>query len=89
MPKVLNKRIDKIPHEAIYVGRPSKWGNPFIMRVYTESQYREAVSYFRSYAIERLLTEPDWLKELRGRDLVCWCTPKPCHADVLLELANR
>jgi len=28
------------------------------------------------------------LPELRGKDLVCWCSPLPCHADVLLELAN-
>jgi len=28
------------------------------------------------------------LPELRGKDLVCWCAPEPCHADVLLELAN-
>lgn len=26
--------------------------------------------------------------ELRGKDLLCWCYPAPCHADVLLELAN-
>jgi len=29
------------------------------------------------------------LDELRGRDVVCWCAPLPCHADILLELANR
>ena len=26
--------------------------------------------------------------ELKGKDLVCWCAPQPCHADVLLEIAN-
>jgi hypothetical protein len=28
------------------------------------------------------------LHELRGKDLICWCTPESCHADVLAELAN-
>jgi len=28
------------------------------------------------------------IEELRGKDLVCWCAPLPCHADILLELAN-
>jgi len=88
MPRVLNKRTDVIPPDAVYVGRPSKWGNPFRMRVFTDSQYKEAVGYFRGYAKDRLKQEPDWLEPLRGKDLVCWCVPHPCHAEVLLELVN-
>ncbi len=88
-PRILNKRTDKIPADAVYVGRPSRWGNPFIVRAHTLSQHEEAVAYFRGYAEERLGSEPDWLEPLRGKDLVCWCAPLPCHADVLLDLANR
>lgn len=48
-----------------------------------------ASELFASYARHRLTTEPDWLTPLRGRDLVCFCPEDaPCHADVLLELAN-
>jgi len=85
--RVLNKRTDKIPPDAIYVGRPSKWGNPF--RVTANCPRGEAIVKFRAYASARLSTDPRWLDELKGKDLVCWCSPLPCHADVLLELANR
>ena len=41
---------------------------------------------------EWLLAQPDMVararRELRGRDLECWCAPETCHADVLLEVAN-
>ena len=47
MPKVLNKRTDTIPPDAVYVGRPSKWGNPFRIRVFSDSQYLAAVEYFK------------------------------------------
>ena len=87
--RVYNKRTDKIPSDSIYVGRPSRWGNPFVICVDTLSQRQAAVDYFRGYALDRLQREPDWLKPLRGKDLVCWCTPKLCHADILLDLANK
>jgi hypothetical protein len=92
-PRVLNRRYDFVPPEAIYVGRPSKWGNPFSHVEGTLAEFlvdsrREAVEKFREW----VLGQPDLLlqvrTELRGKDLVCWCSPKECHADVLLELAN-
>ncbi len=96
-PIVLNKRTDKIPLNAIYVGRPSKWGNPYkiggkvlgLKKDKTLSRKDCIVMYH-----EWLLMEPDGkellkdIGELRGKDLVCWCSPNECHADVLLELAN-
>lgn len=50
-----------------------------------------AVARFREYTEWRISLDPDWLAPLRGRDLACWCPvdAKWCHADVLLELANR
>lgn len=94
MVKVLNKRTDKIPPDAIYVGRPSKWGNPFPVTdpllpigLSKQQRYQAVVDEYRRY----LLNTPnlfDALPELRGKDLVCWCAPLPCHADVLLELSN-
>ncbi len=49
----------------------------------------EAVKRFRGYARRRLAREPAWLDGIRGHDLACWCKPgAPCHADILLELAN-
>lgn len=99
MAKVLNKRTDKIPPDAVYVGRPSKWGNPWkIGEHHPRDGHRltreEAIELHRS-SIRQMVTTKRGdgstiidISELRGRDLVCWCAPFPCHADVLLELAN-
>ncbi len=87
MPRVLNKRRDPIPPDAVYVGRPSKWGNPFF--VGTAGTREEVIDMYREYITEMMRAHPGDIEELRGKDLVCWCAPLPCHADVLLELANE
>jgi len=88
MPKVLNRKIDEIPADAIYVGRPSKWGNPY--RIGRDGSRTEIIELYRHYLAMANLNHCTLdLHELRGKDLVCWCAPLPCHADVLLELANR
>lgn len=87
-PRVLNKRLlsrqGGLPPGAVYVGRPSKWGNPFELG---RDDRPTVIARFRAYLLNnpRLLAD---LHELRGRDLVCWCAPAACHADVLRELAN-
>lgn len=87
------------PEGCIVVARPSRWGNPFI--VCDELSAESAVEMYRS-EVTAALRDPwgephpigfriiaESLPELRGRDLACWCGRlKPCHADVLLELAN-
>lgn len=85
-PKVLNKRTDAIPSGAVYVGRPSRWGNPFILD--SKMPRHIAVKEYRKWIQNQpeLMTA---LPELKGKDLICWCAPLPCHADVLLELANK
>jgi len=87
-PRVLNKRTDKIPPNAVYVGRPGKWGNPY--RIGIDGTREEIVEKFR-LLICGLVNDGYQLdlEELRGKDLVCWCAPLPCHADVLLQLANK
>jgi hypothetical protein len=89
--KVYNKRTDKIPEDAIYVGRPSRWGNPFKIGIIDGRHIdrENVILLFRQYALAKLRIEPHWLDELKGKDLVCWCTPQKCHADILLELANK
>ena len=85
MPRVLNKRRDEIPPGAVYVGRPTKWGNPF--PIGPEYTREEAVACYRDHVHESGLIED--IGELTGKDLVCWCYPLVCHAQVLLELANE
>lgn len=84
MPKVLNQRTDGRPDGAVYIGRPSKWGNPFVIG--KDGTRAEVVAKY-----ERWLCESgpgSQVGELRGKDLVCWCAPLACHGDVLLRLAN-
>ena len=49
---------------------------------------REAIALYREWIIKKIATGERDITELRGKDLVCWCAPLPCHADILLELAN-
>lgn len=94
MPSVFNKAIDQIPAGAVYVGRPSKWGNPFRIGQVYQGRYldrRGAVDAHRDWLLHsdegaKLLAD---IEELRGKDVVCWCDPLPCHGDTLVELANK
>lgn len=98
-PRVLNRHAcgGRIPDGAVYVGRPTKWGNLWSHLPETQARYRvatrdEAVDAYEAWitrAIERDPAALDRLRdELRGKDLVCWCAPHRCHAEVLLRLAN-
>ena len=100
MPMVLNLRGRNgfIPTGAVYVGRKmsrgrwnlpaSKWANPFVMGRDAKT-HEEIVAKYRAW----LQQQPELmaaLPELRDKDLACWCVPSwRCHAEVLLELANR
>jgi hypothetical protein len=71
------------PPGAVCVGRGTRWGNPF-----KHEPAAVLVAKYRSWIVQQpeLLADLD---ELRGKDLMCWCPlGEPCHADVLLELAN-
>ena len=84
MPRVLNKKLDEIPAGAVYVGRPSKWGNPYPGHQYGR---RNAIRLYKIWLHEEGPIAD--IEELRGKDLVCWCAPNACHADYLRELANK
>lgn len=74
---------------AIYVGRPTRWGNPF-PAIPTPAGRAAAAALYTTW----LTARPDLLavarRQLTGRDLACWCPlDQPCHADVLLCALNR
>lgn len=75
------------PEGAVVVARPSMWGNPFPV---VDGDRAHAVEMFRTRSVGFYpLTEQNIIYELGGRDLACWCPEgEPCHADVLLEIAN-
>lgn len=85
MPKVYNRRRDVIPFGAVYVGRPSKWGNPY--EIGKDGNRAAVINKYRAYLASSHLCND--LRELRGQNLVCWCAPQSCHADILLEQANQ
>lgn len=69
----------------VYVGRPSKWGNPF--RLGVDGTRTQVLIKYREW----IQTQPELLAalpELKGKVLGCWCAPKPCHADILAQMAN-
>lgn len=100
----------KMPEGAVYVGRPTKWGNPF--KVGERNPFgtitkdaRHAASLYLGFAPQTTVLVALARTELAGKDLACWCALcplhqhgrplgsncpdcQPCHADVLLELAN-
>lgn len=86
-----------MPANTVYVGRPTKWGNPYVVGQ-SISQYTgdvcnaaEAVEEFKTDLENGLLENVKLrdLEELRGKNLACFCRlDQPCHADVLLSMAN-
>lgn len=118
MPERIQRQRTKgwrMPDGTIYVGRPTRWGNPFALgrlvdrvawtrvrdggTTIHEIRIRDvihAVDVYRLWldggptlADETAPTRAEIREHLRGHDLACWCPlDQPCHADVLLELAN-
>lgn len=70
----------------VYVGRPSKWGNPFTIG--RDGTREQVIETYRLWLMRGNPLLHD-IHELKGKTLACWCAPKACHADVLLDLANR
>ncbi|MEV4521438.1 DUF4326 domain-containing protein [Micromonospora tulbaghiae] len=115
MPQRIQRQRTKgwrMPENTVYVGRPTRFGNPFrvgvdfcgptIQCLYSPA---ELVAKFREWVTADTLHPLFWDKELveahvaikvalagrvlSGKDLACWCPlDQPCHADVLLEIAN-
>lgn len=104
MKRIQRKRTKgwRMPENAVYVGRPSRWGNPYKVdgkangvenAAHATRLYRQmlenggrAIANGRS---TRLPPAKVIVAELRGKDLACWCKlDSPCHADVLIELCE-
>lgn len=85
LPKVVHCKKDRY---TLYIGRPSKWGNPYTFKRSTRAKLivptrMESIVRFEEYARENLWEN---LEELNGHVLGCWCKPLDCHGDILLEL---
>lgn len=71
----------------VYVGRPSKFGNPF--RVGVDGTRSEVIAMYENWLISQPILLRDVCRELRGKILGCHCSPRECHADVLARIANN
>jgi hypothetical protein len=78
----------------VYIGRPSKWGNPYSEGTSRYAKFRvasreEAIRKYEEYIRSR----PDLMlaakRYLKGKVLGCWCSPLPCHGDVLARIAEE
>jgi hypothetical protein len=70
----------------VYIGRPSKWGNPFVIG--RDGNRDEVIEKYRKWILGNKELMGD-LNELCGKTLACWCKPHACHGDVLAELCER
>lgn len=70
----------------VYIGRPSKWGNPFEIGI--DGNREEVIQKYEAW----IRTQPKLmlsLHELKGKILGCHCKPKACHGDVLIKLVKE
>ena len=96
--KVKNKKTYKQRDCDIYVGRPSKFGNPYSHKSGTLAQFKtetreEAISNFESYFRDKLEKEQELKEEIKNwpeyANLICWCYPLSCHAEILLKIREE
>ena len=84
--RILNEKTDAIPADAVYVGRGrgSRWGNPF--KIGRDGNRDQVIELYRQWLWREIkagrITRDD-LRSLAGRDLICWCAPNRCHAEVI------
>lgn len=87
----------KMPKNTVYVGRPSKWGNPFKVKMDEGNKPKNkmlpvlaALWTYKNHLGKLMKAGKIDITELKGKNLACWCKPgEPCHADILLKLANQ
>jgi hypothetical protein len=94
MPVINMRDLKEWTADTVYIGRAGKgfegeYGNPFRVGVLSRERVLNA---FEAYARERIAAEPEFAAKvlaLKGKTLVCFCAPLPCHGDVLLKLADE
>ena len=93
LPEVLNKRHlpdGKLPDGARYIGRPSRWGNPF--KLGRDGDRDEVMAKYATWLNEKLADETfrkELIKLSKATALVCWCKPEACHGDLLVAAMDR
>lgn len=86
--KLINIKIHEKPNEGIYIGRPSVFGNPFVIG--KDGDREEVIDKYRSWLLNRVLERNSKviaaLKKLNDDNvLVCYCSPLKCHGEIIIE----
>jgi len=85
-PRVINLDLEPAPEDAVFIGRPSKWGNPF--KIGKDGTLDDVIIKYIDYIKKNHQLIADAKQELKGKDLACFCNPGLCHGDLLLILSN-
>lgn len=88
MPQLFNKHRAGDWSGAVYVGRGSKWGNPWVIG--RDGTRTEVIGKYAAWLLGERQDLVDAARvELRGKDLVCHCAPLACHGEILMQVANN
>ena len=87
-------RVVKLPDDVMRIDRMSRWGNPYPIGLHYEvspGMWRnltrsDSLDLYRQWLKRQLRIEPEYLRPLDGMRLACWCSPLPCHGDVIADL---
>jgi hypothetical protein len=71
----------------VYIGRPSKWANPF--KIGKDGSLEEVIQKYRHWILANAVLVAQVSTELKGKKLGCWCKPNACLGDILAELADK
>jgi hypothetical protein len=71
----------------IYIGRPTKWGNPY--SIGRDGDRLTVITKYRTWLYKQPELMAEVKTELKGKILGCWCAPLQCHGEVLAALANQ
>lgn len=94
MTRVVNLRKDEY---QVFIGRGGSWGNPFSHLFSSKAEFivdsrEESIVRYRQWIMQRLKDEPalaeEMKRELKGKVLGCYCKPKACHGDILVEIVE-
>jgi hypothetical protein len=93
-PRVIHVRDENKYDDVVYIGRPSRWGNMWSHQAGTLAKYKvatreEAIAKFEEW----IRSQPELMaaakRELRNKNLACFCYPALCHGMILLKIANE
>lgn len=85
-PRIYNADVDIVPDGAVIVDRNTIYGNPY--RLGVDGDVAEVTALYVNYLLNNPALIKDIRKNLKGKDLICWCHPDPCHSTLILKLAN-